>query len=114
MNDEFIYITPLSVFGTVFVGTGALVSNTPPQAGRVLCTTRVLYRYSAFVGGSMHPCAHDTGKTLVGKRYVMRPRYGPFPARSIRGPLLFLAKLWASSAHELPLLAGEPFLAAKR
>ena len=28
MNDEFIYITPLSVFGTVFVGTGALVSNT--------------------------------------------------------------------------------------
>ena len=27
MNDEFIYITPLSVFGTVFVGTGALVSN---------------------------------------------------------------------------------------
>ena len=36
VNDEFIYITPLSVFGTVFVGTGALVSNTPPQAGRVL------------------------------------------------------------------------------
>ena len=27
VNDEFIYITPLSVFGTVFVGTGALVSN---------------------------------------------------------------------------------------
>ena len=27
MNDEFIYITPLSVFGTVFVGTWALVSN---------------------------------------------------------------------------------------
>ena len=88
MNDEFIYITPLSVFGTVFVGTGALVSNTPPQAGRVLCTTRVLYRYSAFVGGSMHPCAHDTGKTLAGKRYVMRPRYGPFPANSIIRPYL--------------------------
>ena len=30
MNDEFIYITPLSVFGTVFVGTGALVSNNDP------------------------------------------------------------------------------------
>ena len=114
MSGEFIHVTLLSVFGTVFVGTGALVSNTPPQAGRVLCTTRVLYRYSAFVGGSMHPCAHDTGKTLAGKRYIMRPRYGPFPARSIRGPLLFLAKLWASCAHELPLLAGEPFLAAKR
>ena len=27
VNDEFIYITPLSVFGTVFVGIGALVSN---------------------------------------------------------------------------------------
>ena len=30
MNDEFIYITPLSVFGTVLVGTGALVSNNVP------------------------------------------------------------------------------------
>eukprot|EP01052_Picozoa_sp_SAG31_P044130 SAG31_NODE_7585_length_1647_cov_1.885659_3_plen_115_part_00 len=114
MSGEFIHVTLLSVFGTVLVDTRALVSNTPPQAGRVLCTTRVLYRYSAFVGGSMHPCAHDTGKTLSGKRYVMRPRYGPFPARSIRGPLLFLAKLWASCAHELPLLAGEPSVAAKR
>ena len=95
--------------------TGALVSNTPPQAGRVLCTTRVLYRYSAFVGGSMHPYAHDTGKTLAGKRYVMRPRYGPFPANSIIRPyLLCLAKLWVSCTHELPLVAGEPFLAAKR
>ena len=68
VNDEFIYITPLSVFGTVFVGTGALVSNTPPQAGRVLRTTQVLYRSSAFAGGSMHPCAHDTGKTHFGKK----------------------------------------------
>ena len=68
MSGEFIYITLLSVFGTVLVGTRALVSNTPSQAGRVLCTTRVLYRYSAFVGGSMHPCAHDTGKTHFGKK----------------------------------------------
>ena len=115
MNDEFIYITPLSVFGTVLVGTGALVSNTPPQAGRVLCTTRVLYRYSAVVGGSVHPYAHDTVKTLAGKRYIMRPRYGP--SRQIRSFVLtyyVLAKLWASCAHELPLLAGEPFVAAKR
>ena len=89
MNDEFIYITPLSVFGTVFVGTGALVSNTPPQAGRVLCTTRVLYRYSAVVGGSMHPYAHDTVKTLAGKRYIMRPRYGPIPANSICCVVIF-------------------------
>ena len=114
MNDEFIYITPLSVFGTVFVGTGALVSNTPPQAGRVLCTTRVLYRYSAFVGGSMHPCAHDTGKTLAGKRYIMRPRYGP--SRQIRSFVLtyyVLAKLWVSCTHELPLMAWHQCLAAK-
>ena len=110
--SEFYY--PLECGWDTIPGASALVSNTPPQAGRVLCTTRVLYRYSAFVGGSMHPCAHDTGKTLAGKRYIMRPSYGPFPARSIRGPLLFLAKLWASCAHELPLLAGEPFLAAKR
>ena len=70
MSGEFIHVTLLSVFGTVFVGTGALVSNTPPQAGRVLCTTRVLYRSSAFVGGigSPHPCAHDTGKTHFGEK----------------------------------------------
>ena len=110
--SEFYY--PLECYWDIVLSAKALVSNTPPQAGRVLCTTRVLYRYSAFVGGSMHPYAHDTVKTLAGKRYIMRPRYGPFPARSIRGPLLFLAKLWASCAHELPLLAGEPFLAAKR
>ena len=68
-------------------GAMALVSNTPPQAGRVLCTTRVLYRYSAFVGGSMHPYAHDTVKTLAGKRYIMRPRYGP--SRQIRNMIFF-------------------------
>ena len=110
--SEFYY--PLECGWDIVPGASALVSNTPPQAGRVLCTTRVLYRYSALAGGSMHPYVHDTGKTLAGKRYVMRPRYGPFPARSIRGPLLFLAKLWASCAHELRLLAGEPFVAAKR
>ena len=108
------FYCPLECGWDIVPGAMALVSNPPPQAGRVLRTTRVLYRYSAFVGGSMHPYAHDTGKTLAGKRYIMRPRYGPIPARSIRGPLLFLAKLWASCAHELPLLAGEPFLAAKR
>ena len=84
--SEFYY--PLECYWDIVLGAKALVSNTPPQAGRVLCTTRVLYRYSAFVGGSMHPCAHDTGKTLMGKRYVMRPRYGPFPANSIIRPQL--------------------------
>ena len=83
MSGEFIHVTLLSVVVWWVPSTGALVSNAPPQAGRVLCTTRVLYRYSAFVGGSMHPYAHDTGKTLAGKRYVMRPRYGPIPANSI-------------------------------
>ena len=63
MNDEFIYISPLSVFGTVFVGTGALVSNTPPQAGRVLRTTRVLYRYSAVTCGYVFIHCPGTGKT---------------------------------------------------
>ena len=79
--SEFYY--PLECGWDIVPGASALVSNTPPQAGRVLRTTRVLYRYSAFVGGSMHPYAHDTGKTLAGKRYVMRPRYGPIPANSI-------------------------------
>ena len=115
MSGEFIHVTLLRVVVWWIPSTGALVSNTPPQAGRVLCTTRVLYRSSAFVGGSMHPCAHDTGKTLAGKRYIMRPRYGP--SRQIRSFVLtyyVLAKLWASCAHELPLLAGEPSVAAKR
>ena len=84
--SEFYY--PLECGWDIVPVAMALVSNTPPQAGRVLCTTRVLYRYSAFVGGSMHPYAHDTGKTLAGKRYVMRPRYGPFPANSIMRPHL--------------------------
>ena len=79
--SEFYY--PLECGWDIVHGAMALVSNTPPQAGRVLRTTRVLYRYSAFVGGSMHPHAHDTVKTLAGKRYIMRPRYGPIPANSI-------------------------------
>ena len=61
--SEFYY--PLECGWDIVPVAMALVSNTPPQAGRVLRTTRVLYRYSAFVGGSMHPCAHDTGKTLT-------------------------------------------------
>ena len=79
--SEFYY--PLECYWDIVLSAKALVSNTPPQAGRVLCTTRVLYRYSAFVGGSMHPYAHDTVKTLAGERYIMRPRYGPIPANSI-------------------------------
>ena len=109
--SEFYY--PLECGWDIVPSARALVSNTPPQAGRVLRTTRVLYRYSAFVGGSMHPYAHDTVKTLAGKRYIMRPRYGPIPANSICCVVIFVAKLWVSCTHELPLMARHQCLAAK-
>ena len=92
---------PLECGWDIVPGAMALVSNTPPQAGRVLCTTRVLYRYSAVVGGSVHPYAHDTGKTLAGKRYVMRPRYGPFPATSIIRPHLLC--FWQNYGCHAPM-----------
>ena len=36
MSGEFIHVTLLSVFGTVFVGTGALVSNIMREVGEYL------------------------------------------------------------------------------